>query len=150
MDYHSHRFSDPDTLIDRVHALFEEWELDGTFEAQFDAITLQRLKLAVHEWLANLLQHADFSDRVPTVELRLRADGQYVHCAIEDNSEGFDLDGHLSARREVLDAFPERGMGLLMIKSCTENLVYRALGPALHRLEFSVSADQDPWLNIPF
>lgn len=150
MDYIAHRFREPDSLIDRVHALFEQWETDGTFEPLLDAITLQRLKLAVHEWLANLMQHADFQGRTPDVELRLHTEGKYVHCMIEDNSEGFDLDGHLSARREVLDAFPERGMGLLMIKSCTENLAYRQLGHARHRLEFSVSADQDPWLNIPF
>ena len=150
MNYISHRFSDPETIIDRVHALFDQWETEGTFEPQLDAITLQRLKLAVHEWLANLLQHADFDQRPPVVDLHVGPDGQNVRCVIEDNSEGFDLDGHLSARREVLDAFPERGMGLLMIKSCTEDLSYRQLGPARHRLEFSVSADQDPWLNIPF
>lgn len=150
MDYISHRFHDPDTLIDRVHGLFEQWEADGTFSPQLDAISLHRLKLAVHEWLANLIQHAEFDHRTPEVTLHLRTDGRYVQCAIDDNSEGFDLDRHLSARREILDAFPERGMGLLMIKSCTEDLSYRQLGPALHRLEFSVSADQDPWLNIPF
>ncbi len=150
MNYISHRFSDPDTLIDRVHALFEQWESEGTFEPLFDATALHRLKLAVHEWLANLIQHADFDQRTPDVQLHLRADGKYIRCIIEDNSEGFDLDGHLSARREVLDAFPERGMGLLMIKSCTEDLAYRQSGPARHRLEFSVSADHDPWLNIPF
>lgn len=146
----THRFSDPDTLIDRVHTLFERWEADGTFEPLLDATTLQRLKLAVHEWLANLLQHANFQERIPEVEFSLHLDGQSVHCCIDDNSEGFDLDGHLSARREVLDAFPERGMGLLMIKSCTEHLAHRQIDDARHRLEFSVSADQDPWLNIPF
>lgn len=150
MDSITHRFSDPDTLIDRVHALFEQWEAEHTFAYLLDAAALHRLKLAVHEWLANLIQHADFRDRTPTVAITLRPGHTQIACIIEDNSEGFDLDGHLSARREVLDAFPERGMGLLMIKSCTDNLSYRRLDDACHRLEFSVSADQDPWLNIPF
>ena len=150
MEYIKHCFHDPAELIDGVHALFEQWEADGTFEPPFDALSLQRLKLAVHEWLANLVQHARFDERLPTVTLQLAADGDSVHCIIEDNSEGFDLDGQLTARHGIFEALPERGMGLLMIKTCTENLSYKQLGPALHCLEFSISADQDPWLNIPF
>lgn len=145
----THRFRDPDSLIDRVHALFEKWEKDNTFES-FNEDTLHRLKLAVHEWLANLVQHANFENRDLDVKLTVVPNGQLIHCSIDDNSEGFDLDGHLTAKREVLDAFPERGMGLLMIKSCTSDLSYRRVDFASHRLEFSVSADHDPWLNIPF
>src|SRR5690606_8454907 len=104
-DYITHRFSDPETIIDRVHALFEQWVADGTFEPGFDGMALHRVRLAVHEWLANLLQHADFADRTPDVSLRVRAEEREIHCVIDDNSEGFDLDGLLTARREILDAF---------------------------------------------
>ena len=144
------RFSDSEKIIDSVHSLFEQWEEENTLGSTLDATTLQRLKLAVHEWLANLIQHADFQHREPCVGLTLNPNGRYLNVAIDDNSEGFDLDGHLSARREVLDSFPERGMGLLMIKSCTTDLQYRRLDDDRHRLEFNVSADEDPWLNIPF
>lgn len=150
MDYLTHRFCDPNSLIDRVHTLFERFENEKTLAQSLDEDTLQRLKLAVHEWLANLVQHGNFDDRVPEITLTMQPVEQRVRCIIEDNSEGFDLDGHLSARNEVLDAFPERGMGLLMIKSCTEDLSYQELRDGYHRLEFIVAANQDPWLNIPF
>lgn len=146
----TYRFHDPDRVIDHVHELFEQWEADSTLAPYVDADTLYRLKLAVHEWLANLVQHADFQDREPLISVTVAPNCSGIHCAIEDNSEGFDLDGHFSVKREVLDAFPERGMGLLMIKSCTADLVYRQTQEDLHRLEFLVSADIDPWLNIPF
>jgi serine/threonine-protein kinase RsbW len=145
----THRFRDSDSLIERVHALFEQWEKESRFHS-FDEDTLHRLKLAVHEWMANLVQHANFDRRDLDVQLTVIPNGQLIHCSINDNSEGFDLDAHLTAKKEVLDAFPERGMGLLMIKSCTIDLSYQQVDRASHRLDFSVSADHDPWLNIPF
>ena len=150
MDHITHRFSDPRTLIDRVHSLFERWERDQTLSPTLDADSLHRLKLAVHEWLANLVQHSSFDSRIPEVTLTMCLENGCVRCTIDDNSEGFDLDGHLSANNAVLNAFPERGMGLLMIKSCTERLSYQKLQDGHHRLEFCVAPDQDPWLNIPF
>jgi serine/threonine-protein kinase RsbW len=51
---------------------------------------------------------------------------------------------------ENLEPFPERGMGLLMMNAATEYFEYFRSTVGLHRLEFSVSADLDPWLNIPF
>lgn len=146
----SHRFSDPDSLIDRVHALFKNWEADQALPCWLDEKTMHRLKLAVHEWLANLVQHADFRKRSPEISIAIRPAYKGVECIIEDNSEGFDLDGHLMSGKEVLDAFPERGMGLLMIKACTEHLAYTDLDDSRHRLTFVVSSEQDPWLNIPF
>lgn len=146
----THRFSDPDTLIDRVHCLFKDWEDEQSQPKWLDIKTLHRLRLAIHEWLANLVQHADFKDRRPDISITVRPGSVGVSCVIEDNSEGFDLNGHLDARGDVLDAFPERGMGLLMIKACTTELSYTDFGGARHRLEFVVSSEQDPWLNIPF
>jgi serine/threonine-protein kinase RsbW len=108
------------------------------------------MKLAVHEWLSNLIQHADFAERDPAITLQVCQNGSGVHCAIEDNSRGFDLDGRLTARSEILERFPERGMGLLMIKACTRDLRYTQLTETRHRLEFCVTAEHDPWLNIPF
>lgn len=146
----THRFSDPDTLIDRVHSVFTSLEEEKDLPRWLDERTLHRLKLAIHEWMANLVQHAHFGDRRPDISITVQPSGDGVECVIEDNSEGFDLDGHLDANRDVIDAFPERGMGLLMIKACTEDLAYTDLGGTRHRLTFVVSSEQDPWLNIPF
>jgi serine/threonine-protein kinase RsbW len=146
----SFHFGDFETVVDRVHALFDSWERDETLQPPLDIPALHQLKLAVHEWLSNLIQHADFSDRTPEVELEITQNGTTVHCAILDNSLGFDLDAQLSARSEILERFPERGMGLLMIKACTKDLRYTQHGEDRHRLEFRISAEHDPWLNIPF
>lgn len=146
----THRFSDPDTLIDRVHAVFEALENDGSLPGWLDVRTVHRLKLAVHEWLANLIQHADFEDRRPDISVTMKPGIGGVECVIEDNSEGFDLNGHLNAHKDIIHAFPDRGMGLLMIKACSEHLSYTDLGSTRHRLQFVVSSEQDPWLNIPF
>lgn len=144
------QFDGMNEVIDRVHCLFGTWESEATFQPPLDVPALHQMKLAVHEWLSNLIQHANFSDRDPEISLAFQRHDKHIWCAIDDNSHGFDLDGQLSARSEVLEAFPERGMGLLMIKACTKDLSYRQLSCTKHRLEFLVSAEQDPWLNIPF
>jgi serine/threonine-protein kinase RsbW len=146
----SYCFDDFGCVVDNVHALFDEWEESQAFQPPLDLPALHQMKLAVHEWLSNLIQHADFADRKPAISLNLCQNGTGVHCTIEDNSSGFDLDGRLSARSEILERFPERGMGLLMIKACTRDLRYTQLTEARHRLEFCVTAEHDPWLNIPF
>ena len=150
MELEKHRFSGLDAVIDRMHALFDRWEAQRTLHPPLDDDTLQQMKLAVHEWVANLVQHADFDRRQPEIVFDVSRNGDHVRCAIEDNSRGFSLDDQLRARQDVLDAFPERGMGLLMIRACTEGLSYRQVDGCWHRLEFCISADKDPWLNIPF
>ena len=150
MELEKHRFNGLDAVIDRMHALFEQWEAERTLHPPLDDDTLQQMKLAVHEWVANLVQHANFDRRQPEIVFNVSRNGAHVQCAIDDNSKGFNLDDQLRARQDVLDAFPERGMGLLMIRACTEGLSYRQIGGSWHRLEFCISADKDPWLNIPF
>lgn len=150
MELEQHRFNGLDTIIDHVHAVFDRWEQEDTLHPPLDEDTLQQMKLAVHEWIANLVQHASFNGSCPEVVFDVSLNGNHVQCAIEDNSAGFNLDDQLRARPAVLDAFPERGMGLLMIRACTEGLSYRQLDERRHRLEFYVSVGNDPWLNIPF
>jgi hypothetical protein len=50
----------------------------------------------------------------------------------------------------ALKPFPERGMGLLMLKAVTEYFEYSESPEGRKRLEFTVSSDSDPCLNIPF
>ena len=144
------RYTDLDVLIDQVHALFEQWREEGVFFPAIEEETFYQMRLAVHEWLANLVQHADFGERAPEVVLDVYLDGPRLKCVVEDNSAGFDLSAGILTRQEVLQRFPERGMGLLMLDACTDDLAYYALGDGRNRLEFYVSPNQDPWLNIPF
>lgn len=141
-----HRFTDLGTVIDHIHTLFGVWHRESLFYAH----TLDLMKLAVHEWVANLVQHGDFQERHPEIYLEVSPNGRYIYCRIEDNSEGFDLDAKLIQKAEDLTPYPERGIGLLMLQACTDNLTYTRTEIGRYRLEFSVSAEQDPWLNIPF
>lgn len=148
MDSATHYFNNLDTLIDQVHALFEAWEEDTLPEGVVMS-SLYQLKLAVHEWVANLVQHAAFSMPETKVSLMVWPKDGGLQCAIEDNSEGFALDSHLNIEPEYLELLPERGMGLLILKMCTEDLSYHRNANTQNRLEFYVSADEDPWPGIP-
>jgi serine/threonine-protein kinase RsbW len=146
----SQRFTKLDDMIDELHSLFDQWSSDGIFSPDLEAHAVGLLRLSVHEWVANLIQHADFQGQDPEVILEVVPNGKTVKCVIKDNSAGFDAAKHLRLRMENLERLPERGMGLLMLNAATEYFEYSRSTTGLHRLEFSVSADVDPWLNIPF
>lgn len=146
----TYQFRSFDTLIDQVHGLFDAWEAESVFPDAIGLRTVYLLKLAVHEWLANLIQHADFNGAAPHVAMCVHSEGNALHCRIEDNSKGFDLNAYLSNAPPAIDAFPERGTGLLILQSCTEDLTYESLDSGVNRLSFTVSANQDPWLSIQF
>ena len=151
MDSVTHHFQDLDTLIEQVHDLFDTWEGDAQLLGSFSLTTLYQVKIAAHEWLANLVQHANFEQDTTDVSLLIKPVDDRIFCAIEDNSDGFVLDEHLEIEPEYLDSLRERGMGLLILKICTEDLLYHGENmEANNRLEFYVSADQDQWQNTPF
>ncbi|MFQ5571908.1 MAG: ATP-binding protein [Rhodothermales bacterium] len=151
MSSQTHQFHNLNTVIDQVHALFDTWEAEEYLFPPMNVATLYQLKLAVHEWLANLVQHANFESELTVVSLTVEASGDRIYCVIEDNSDGFVLDTHLNIEPEYIDSLPERGMGLLILKICTENLVYqRSEKEGFNRIQFFVSADQDPWLSTQF
>ncbi len=151
MDSQLHHFPNLDTVIDQVHALFDAWETEDYLPPTVNVATLYQLKLAVHEWLANLVQHANFEGDTTDVTLKVEPRDDRLFCAIEDNSDGFVLDSHLNIEPEYLDSLPERGMGLLILKICTEELTYeRSELGGYNRLHFYVSAEQDPWLGTQF
>jgi serine/threonine-protein kinase RsbW len=151
MDSVTHHFQDLDTLIEQVHDLFDTWEGKAYSPDAQALTTLYQVKIAVHEWLANLVQHANFEDETTEVSMRIERMDNRIFCVIEDNSDGFVLDEHLEIEPEYLESLPERGMGLLILKICTEDLLYKSGDfEDNNRLEFYVSADQDQWQNTPF
>ncbi len=135
-----HVFTELDAVTDQVHALFDGWVHAGTFATALGAEGVDVLRLAVHEWVANLVQHARFPNGVE-ITLEAWAQGDGVRCAIEDTSRGFDLAGQIERQRSVMDAPApsERGRGLLMLVSSTTDLAYRPAGGGLRqRIEFVV------------
>jgi serine/threonine-protein kinase RsbW len=144
------QYTDLDLALDEVRSVLHEWSTDLDESTAPDAETIRYTQLVLHEWIANLLQHADFEDRTPTVQIQLNAENRHVTCAVLDNSEGFDLEERLPAREEALEEFPERGMGLRIISACTDNVAYRPVEDGQQRFEFSIPADHDPWLSMLF
>lgn len=150
MDPTTQRFNDLELAIDDTHALFEQWitEVDVTNDAASD--TLCHARLVLHEWLANLVQHADFQGRTPEVSIRVHPTRHKVHCIVVDNSAGFEFTHRLEAQTTNASPFPERAMGLRLIEVCTESLSYHHTDSGLHQLEFSISTDHTPWLSNLF
>lgn len=144
----SHRFEDLESMIDQVHRLFDKWEQDWLC-ANGSRESLYRAKLAVHEWLANLVQHAQFPEK-PEVLLKVKREEGDLECVIEDNSNGFDLAGQMQSRHKLAEAFPERGMGLLLLQACAQDLSYRRVEEGRQRLRFRVADGQTRAVHIPF
>lgn len=122
----AHRFADLPAVVDDLHARFDAWEEAGLLEGCLDEFGRHVLRLAVHEWIANLVQHATFGRRRPQIAIALACDGEGVRCEIEDNSAGFDFQRQI-AHQEVLvggDVASDRGRGLLMLIACTDDLAY--------------------------
>mgnify|MGYP006445616281 CR=1 FL=1 len=105
------------------------------------------VQLIVHEWVANLVRHATFSDS-PCICLRVLLYGETARCVITDNSTGFDLASALSTIKANASPLPETGMGLRIIDACTAGVSYRKESPLHHRFTASVPYDHEPWMNV--
>ena len=143
-------YSDLDRALDEVRSVLHDWSttLDETSAPSGE--TIRYTQLVLHEWIANLLQHADFAGRSPSIEIRLTTHKRHVTCTVVDNSEGFDLEDRLPERDEAMEELPERGMGLRIIDACTGELSYTSPEAGTCRFEFSIPADHDPWLSMLF
>ena len=122
----THAFTDLDTAVDELHALFDRWARQGTFEAVLGIDGLAVLELAVHEWVANLVQHAAFPRGV-RIEMTVSVEGDAVRCVVTDTSAGFDMAAQVERQRAVLTGPgpSERGRGLLMMIQSTDDLAFR-------------------------
>ena len=131
----SHRFTDLGTCIDELHELFDAWAAANPFAPALGAYGLEVMRLAVHEWMANLVQHADFAGRGAVIELALAPAAQRLRCRIADTSRGFDFEHQLAVQRALVKTGfahgqpPERGRGLMMLAAFTEGLTYERLEP---------------------
>jgi serine/threonine-protein kinase RsbW len=143
-------YTDLDRALNEVRSVLDEWSTEQDEASAPSAETVQYTQLVLHEWIANLLQHADFRDRTPTVQIHLATENRHITCSVTDNSEGFDLSEQLPSQEEAIDDLPERGMGLRIINACTDRLSYTPTESGRHRFEFSIPADHDPWLSMLF
>ena len=129
-----------DTIIDRLHELFDRWEKQGAFPPVVEVEMLYRARLVAHEWIAHLVQHADFEGRMPQIAFSVWVEEEKLCCLIADNSCGFKLEAYPSQAPDALyGVMPEHGMCWLLIEACTERRAYRPLGNQGFLLEFSIS-----------
>ena len=128
-----------DGAMDDLHARLDGWEAAGVFEGCLGEFGRHVLRLALHEWVGNLVQHAAFGRRQPYVAVGVACAADGVRCTVEDNSDGFDFHRQLSHQEGVVNAPEpsERGRGLLMLIACTEELAY-VPGRGRQRLSFRV------------
>lgn len=141
----SHTFTDLDTVTDDVHALFDGWDADGSMAGSLDPTGALVMRLAVHEWIANLVQHAYFR-RAARIEITADFLPVGVRCVIEDTSEGFDFAQQLGTQRAILDspAPSERGRGLLMLITCAQEIGFQPAGQGQNqRIAFAVRPPHD-------
>ncbi len=147
MESVKHRFRDLNNAVDEardvIAASTTSWIGRGV-----DSDVIEVAKLVAHEWIANLARHASFGDRAPEILLDVWTEGTTIHCTIEDNSDGFDLDAELALARSELGPAPARGMGLVMVSTFTADLEYAHLDPTHHRVKWSVSTDDNPHLDL--
>ena len=130
-------FDDFDHAIDLLHERLDDWDSDGTLTGIIGADGVSVLRLMIHEWVANLVQHATFLGAHEIV-LEIDAELDAIRCTIEDSSAGFDFAAQVEHQQAVLEAPApsERGRGLLMLVTCAEELAYR---PATNRKRQRVS-----------
>jgi serine/threonine-protein kinase RsbW len=152
MEVEALTFSDLETALDDTHDLFERWMAEPDPEAADlpNSNTLYYARLALHEWLANLIQHAHFEDGDPEIDLEFETTPRHIHCSIVDNSTGFELETQLRAQLIQAQPFPERTMGLRIINACAEQLSYDATTDGRYQLTFSISTSHLPCLNNLF
>lgn len=143
-------YTDLDRALDEVRSILEEWSATLDDPTIPSSETFRYTQLVLHEWIANLLQHADFNGRTSTIQIRLSTENRHIYCVVIDNSEGFDLGERLPSQEETMENLPERGMGLRIINACTGSLSYNSTASDRHHFEFSIPADHDPWLSMLF
>lgn len=122
------QITDVAQAVDDIHALVDSLHTHSVARRTLDDVSIDVLKIAVHEWVANLIQHADFSERAPRVRITLTPHGHRMRCTIDDNSRGFDFASQVLQQDHLVNgapAPPDRGRGLLIIIACTEDLRYR-------------------------
>lgn len=126
-------------IIDCLHERFATWTTQEVLAPAIDADVLCRAHLAAHEWLADLIQHADFQDRLPQIAFSVWTDGNRLRCLIADNSEGLDhIDQEPGLLPAECEAMPEPVMRWLFIRACTDRVAYRPFGNQGYGLEFSI------------
>lgn len=120
-----------------LHETIDQWE--QSLAVSDAESTWCYVRVVLHEWVANLVQHADFFERMPSMVVAVWRCDQGLCGFVRDNSSGFDLDDHLQGSLEDIPLrMPERGMGLLMLHDTAHLVTYTRNAPRRNTLYFCV------------
>ena len=104
---------------DRLYAFLEDslGQLPVTKEFKHD------LKLAAEELLANIIRHGYQGKTGEVIDLEIAVDKHAVHMSFTDSADEFNP---LESRQpDLLNDLSEGGMGILLVKSLTDEQLYR-------------------------
>lgn len=85
------------------------------------------LMLAIHELVANAIEHGNRFDRDKTVKVGLKNTGPYIQITVADQGMGFDWQERLEKELE-LQGWQERGRGVFMLQCLSQYLFYNKRG----------------------
>ncbi len=80
------------------------------------------LKLVAEELLANIINHGYAGDSEKSIDVELKVDSESVHLTFTDSGGAFNPLDRESP--ELLNDLSEGGMGLLLVRSLTDNQQY--------------------------
>lgn len=130
------RPTDAAHCIRKLHASMEGWgDSDGW----------HLLRLALHEWTANMLQHATFGPRRPRLTISVKETGRRIEAIVEDNSDGFEFHAVPKAQFQEL---PDRGMGVTLVRMCSNQVEYDRQ-PGKNTLFFTIPLRAEQLSLIP-
>ncbi|MDD2449681.1 MAG: ATP-binding protein [Sulfurimonas sp.] len=97
------------------------------FLGDADEKTKFKVMFICEELLTNLVRHADFEDRTPSISLKIESDkGSGFVMEYRDNSKAFNLQNHKDPN---IDAKIEErelgGLGIYLVKKYAPNLEYK-------------------------
>lgn len=144
------RYTCLDEAIDDMRALLCTSDESPLPDVSLSDEILEYVRIVIHEWVVNLIQHAEFRGATPTVEMEFQFENRHVSCVVKDNSEGFDLEHQLSVQQQTPPPFPERGMGLRIIHACTREMSYRSGADGWQHFSCIIPARSQPWVDTLF
>lgn len=96
------------------------------FHAHIDEKFIHELKLVAEEWFANIINHGYAGDHAGEIEIELVSDSKGICLTMIDSAPAYNP---LEAdHKQPNQDFRHGGMGLILIKSLTDELLYSRNG----------------------
>lgn len=106
----------------RIFSFIQDSLEHALIRGRVDERFIHDLKLVTEEWFANIIKHGYADDEPGEIELELVAVKDGIHLTVTDSASAYNpLEVNREARNQD---FSEGGMGLILIKSLTDEQHY--------------------------